>query len=497
MAPQTINSQGKGDLYAAPGQVAPSTYAEDAARSLAAGVRRGTEMLAGGFGDINQLNGAIAGWAANKLGASPETQQTVRSVASHLSPMPFAPTTENVQAVTNPIAGPAYEPQTTPGKYARTIGEFAPNAVAGPGGIGRKVAMTVIPAVASEAAGQLTAGTAAEPYARAAAAIVGGLGTAGFKGATQNAILKDASATSKALQAASKDAYTVAEQTVGKQSMDPGTFRRLVYGMNSVATQRGVGGALSEITDAMHGKAKQVVAGMSNIMQDVARGKRPAPTYGEIEQLRQTLNSEINGMKNAQGQLTPDGELLSRFRDKIDEVVMSTPFKDARNAYSTLRKTQRIEQAIADAESRSSSTDLAYKNEFRKLIRENSRKKLFSPAELKAIQQVAGHGKLNNLLEGLGRAGFSKANVFTPIATAAGGYAALGPLGVLAPVATTAAKVIGTRMTKSAAGRARDIVALGEKGLAPVNEQLSNEMIKRLGRRAILAHTAVTSSGNQ
>lgn len=496
-APAPMQSSGKGDLYAEPGHVATSTYAADAGRSFLSGVRSGVEGLAGGIGDITQLNGNVAGWAAGKFGASPETQNTVRSVVSRLSPMPFSPTTENVRSITNPVAGPAYEPQTTAGKYARTVGEFAPSAAAGPGGIARKTAMTAIPAVASEAAGQLTEGTALEPYARAAAAIAGGAGTAGLKTATQNAVLKDASATSKALQAASKDAYTVAEQTVGKKVMDHGTFRRLVFGLNSVATQRGVGGGLSEITDAMHGRSKQIVAGMSDILRGVARGERPAPTYGEIEGVRQTLNADINSMRSVHGHLSADGELLSRFKDKIDEVVMTTPFKGAREAYQTLRKTQRIERAIEDAGTRASSADLAYKNEFRKLLRENRKTKMFSGAELKAIEQVAGHGKLNNLLEGIGRAGFSKANVFTPIAAGVGGYAALGPLGALAPVVTTAAKVVGTRMTKNAAGRARDIVALGPKNMKGVNAKLTDAAAKRLARRGLLLQSSGVSTAQE
>ena len=65
-----------------------------------------------------------------------------------------------------------YQPQTTVGEYARTISEFAPSAVFAPGNIPAKIAQTAIPAVMSETAGQITEGSALEPYAR----IVGALG---------------------------------------------------------------------------------------------------------------------------------------------------------------------------------------------------------------------------------------------------------------------------------------------------------------------------------
>jgi hypothetical protein len=80
-----------------------------------------------------------------------------------------------------------YAPKTTPGEFAETIGEFAvPGGVPSRSarmapGLARKAGEyaadvtrnAVLPGVASEAAGQATEGTAAEPYARVLAAIFG------------------------------------------------------------------------------------------------------------------------------------------------------------------------------------------------------------------------------------------------------------------------------------------------------------------------------------
>ncbi|MEN6545603.1 MAG: hypothetical protein ABFE07_06135 [Armatimonadia bacterium] len=76
--------------------------------------------------------------------------------------------------VASSIAAAVPKPQTTAGEYARTIGEFAPAALA-PGGVIARTANVAVPAVASETAGQLTEGTALEPYARIGGAIAGGL----------------------------------------------------------------------------------------------------------------------------------------------------------------------------------------------------------------------------------------------------------------------------------------------------------------------------------
>lgn len=72
--------------------------------------------------------------------------------------------------------GKFYEPQTTIGKYARSVGEFAPllasRGMSGPG----KILSVLGGGVASEAAGQATEGTALEPWARMAGGIAGSMG---------------------------------------------------------------------------------------------------------------------------------------------------------------------------------------------------------------------------------------------------------------------------------------------------------------------------------
>jgi len=82
-----------------------------------------------------------------------------------------------VRGVEN-ITGQLPKPQTTAGQYLGTLGEFAPTALLSPGTALQRAAMTAVPAVASETAGQVTKGTAAEPYARLAGALAGGVGTA-------------------------------------------------------------------------------------------------------------------------------------------------------------------------------------------------------------------------------------------------------------------------------------------------------------------------------
>ncbi|BAU91152.1 hypothetical protein MPPM_2547 [Methylorubrum populi] len=82
-------------------------------------------------------------------------------------PMPGQTAIGALEAAT----GKLYEPQTTAGEFARTVAEFVP-------GAGKTVATAarnaLVPALASETAGQVTKGTEAEPVARLVGGVAGG-----------------------------------------------------------------------------------------------------------------------------------------------------------------------------------------------------------------------------------------------------------------------------------------------------------------------------------
>jgi hypothetical protein len=71
--------------------------------------------------------------------------------------------------------GPFYQPKTIVGDYAQTAGEFVPSALLMPEGSLATNALRygLLPALSSETAGQLTKGTAAEPWARTIGGILG------------------------------------------------------------------------------------------------------------------------------------------------------------------------------------------------------------------------------------------------------------------------------------------------------------------------------------
>lgn len=136
------------------------------AKALGVGVGRGAIGLAGLPADIADLASrgldAVAGTKTNDSGFMQETKKLG---------------SENIKRTVEGYTGKFYEPQTTAEKYLTTVGEFAPAMIGGPGSLlTRAATRTVIPGIASEAAGQLAEGTAFEPVARIAGGLTGAVG---------------------------------------------------------------------------------------------------------------------------------------------------------------------------------------------------------------------------------------------------------------------------------------------------------------------------------
>lgn len=177
-AAKSVSDMSDAELKVAYGLSAGDT-AVDVAKSSGVGLGKGAIGLAGMVGDLSDLGAkgieAATNYVSGKLGIEPYKPPMDRSK----SVLNNIPTARSIQkAVEENVTGDFYKPQTTAGKYSETVGEFLPAAAAGPGSAASRVAAAVASGVGSEVAGQATQGTAAEPYARIAAALAGGLAPA-------------------------------------------------------------------------------------------------------------------------------------------------------------------------------------------------------------------------------------------------------------------------------------------------------------------------------
>ena len=183
---------------------APAPVGPDVAKSAASGISSGVQSLIGMGGDIRHAADYGMLWAeakiAEKLGKLPPGQTADDVIAKYhgsagrafMSGLGLsdtaadvlgagAPSTADVNRVADVAGLPSHQPQTTAGKYAYTIGSFLPGALATPaegpmGVLGNAIKFGVIPGAASEAAGEATAGTGIEPWARFIAGAGAGVG---------------------------------------------------------------------------------------------------------------------------------------------------------------------------------------------------------------------------------------------------------------------------------------------------------------------------------
>lgn len=164
---------------AGPPKPAPNSFI-DAARSIPGGFAQGVASVAGMPGDVGHLEQEGIQYLADKAGVGSPVKSGLDWWNSHIANY-ITPTSDTINKVVSAPTGGYYQPQTTAGHYAQTIASFAPAAFGGEASIPARVARVVLPAVGSEAAGEATAGTDLEPYARVAGAVAGGGLTAAGK----------------------------------------------------------------------------------------------------------------------------------------------------------------------------------------------------------------------------------------------------------------------------------------------------------------------------
>lgn len=223
-APTAPAGPGQGDMRAPPAAPEQPGYAKDMLYSGGSGLVRGAVETAMLPITANRLGQQGASWAMGAgddlvrsiFGMAPATPEDVaarqagfaQSQEAVAQVLPFGrlllgqQAADAQDAVRGAMDANLYEPQTTPGRYAETIGEFA-----SPGGVpskavraaptaARKVAEyipdlfrnVVLPGGLSEAAGQAAEGMGAdgtwkETLARVAGAVAGGVGSAAVKAA--------------------------------------------------------------------------------------------------------------------------------------------------------------------------------------------------------------------------------------------------------------------------------------------------------------------------
>ena len=406
-------------------------YAKDVAGSGLSGVAQGAAGLVGLPGTISDaLSGGLTSLANRVTGANVQIPQ---------SPL-------SGEAISQKISGAVggyYEPKTTAGEYARTIGQFAPGMVTGPAGALPRIASAVIPAVASEAAGQATKGTAFEPAARIGGALLApaGVGLVKRTGASiANALSKapvksivdEAAPTVSQLKEASGNLYDEVFQNPDKNVIiSKDALGRLSKEVKKIATE--------------FGYRRSVNKGASSVISEIMNLPKTDSTLVGLESARRLASNVAKNYNTSDGALSGQiTKAITNFMDDLDDVdiigtqahgiaqnVKTTPnaltvpgsvqpggvadltgpsiLKNARSTYRTMKKSQTIQNIINNADITAgvnysqAGVDQALRRGFADLAKNPKRMGQFTLEEQTAIKLAAKGTNVQNALKFLGK----------------------------------------------------------------------------------------------
>jgi hypothetical protein len=405
----------------------------------------------GGLGDRIMdapVRGAI--WLANKLAPDNDVVKQFSGAKDALDKLSLPPDKDPSN-----IASVLPAPQGTAERIARTAGAIAPGALAGGQGLIRGAAL---PAAASEAAGQATAGTEYEPAARmGAAAVTGGAlakGPEAMKGPTSAEYFD-----------ASNKGYAQARAMDVAVKTEP---------MSALATQ-----TMTELkTKGMTPRTAPQTVGALKDLQQTANPKNGALSLSgsDLEAARQEL-TQIAKNRDTDGAAA--GHAIEKLDDylsnikqadvhKGDAQTMAMVFDEARQNWAAGKRMQSFEGSDERGKLNTSSaysgqnTDNATRQSLKMLVRPNirgeipARKMGFNDAEIAAIKKTVEGTTGGNTARFFGKMA-PTGGLSAPLQVAAAFHT--GGLSLPASAGAYGLKLIGDRSTKANLEAARQLAA--------------------------------------
>jgi hypothetical protein len=287
-------------------------------RGLAdAGVQKGYEAMGGqGKGPslmmpagVKETSTALQGFA-KLAGADPRVARLVAALTP--GGLMAAPNSADLAAAVRNDK-PAYQSKTKSGERVRTLAQFAPAALA-PGSAPQKLANVLAPAVASQAAGELTEGKPYESLARTAGAILGGGGAALVgRGGPSNRLLAEGSRGATDQQITAARQLMERAQTQGVRLTMPEALQQVSNGATGLGRlQRvveGTQGGNERIGPVMAQRPGQVSAAVRRYADAIAPPTNQPSMLGA--QAREGADAALTGVRQEiNAQAAPSYEAL-------------------------------------------------------------------------------------------------------------------------------------------------------------------------------------------
>ena len=333
------------------------------------------------------------------------------------------------------------------GEYIATGGEFAGGAgmSAGPGAI---LKYGVAPGLASEAAGQATEGTKAEPYARLAAGLFApiALNTANK---TVNAMFRRA-ADRPSLETL-RDAKTAAYNAVDASGVKvPGAI------VDDISTRAQAAAVSRNYVPDVDNQTRAALATLDNLSGSPL-------TIGQLDNVRQRLSKRYSA--------APDEVAILDIIDVIDDTIASLPGGDdllmaARQANSHYKKAELFDSAFQRAADQAAATGSGGNtvNKFRQavtsIINNPKQAKFFSQAEIDVMRRFVQGDVSENALRLIGKLSPTGNGLMMALHTIGG--VATGGASVPLMMGGELARQGSTRLATQSAEQLKNMAATGQ-----------------------------------
>ncbi|HJZ20982.1 MAG TPA: hypothetical protein VJ226_08495, partial [Bradyrhizobium sp.] len=405
--------------------------AADVALSTGTGLIKGAAALGGIGGDLAEAGKKAADWVGGKFGSGRASDQPPAAASGPLpepepawesdsflgwlqkswererewgrrqsdighGDMPGSyqpPTSAQLQGSIENVTGPLHQPETTPGRYARTVAEFVPAALAtgGESVVPSIVKGAVLPGLGSEYLGSKVEGTWMEPWARLLGALGGGVsGAAGSKGleavANRSAASTAARDAAAALTPAGGEAPLVTRGAVARVARNYADDE--LTPQNIAAQQSGLGpeAMMLDMGRQMQGRAEAIASqpgkGQNNILNQVETrtgGTNPITGrpglfgQGTADRIKDTLDQSMGPSPDIVAYQKQVNDAVDRISKPLyDQVMTAHPVVNVPDAISS-------RPAVAEAMKRAVS------------LAKNYGEKLEGPAETKTILSGPGY----------------------------------------------------------------------------------------------------------
>lgn len=512
------------DVAGAAASTPEGSSALGVAKSLGIGAAQGGIGLAGIPGDL----AALAQHGASKLpdlpSPAPDSMlgrlaQFLKDESARSASLPAAqgsgdlpgsympPTSGQIQKSVEGVTGDFYKPQGAIEETAAKIGQFAPALIGGPETLAtRALTRVAAPAAASEAAGKATEGTAAQPYAELAGALVGG---AGASAAAQKF---------KAMAAArsATNAIPSAEDLLKSGSNGFEAVKASDAIIKPAAVEQMAKDIKTELLNDGKHPTSEGQAGVFNALDRLeAMGQSGGVTTKDMEVIRKNLVDQKTSLNPSAAKAARDA--TNSFMDKYSNLGQNdllngtNPFPILKNAiadYAAGKRSNTVMGKVAlgnlnaETAGAGANTDNALRQAIKQLVRPvnndivpKAKRLGFNDAEVNAMNTAARGTLVGNTARYVGKA--APTGIVSAAMAGGAGHLAGGPIGAVAlPVAGYIAKKIGDLSTKRAVAAVDSLVRSRSPLAAQVASSLPPTIIKQLSPKTQALLTGLLAADN-